>query len=32
MKAYLKSYLDRRAKREQIMKRNEMRKLWVCNT
>ena len=27
MKAYLKSYLERRAKREQIMKRNEMRKL-----
>ena len=27
MKAYLKSYLERRAKREQIMKKNEMRKL-----
>ena len=27
MKAYLKAYLERRAKREQIMKKNEMRKL-----
>jgi argonaute-like protein implicated in RNA metabolism and viral defense len=26
MKAYLKAYLERRAKREEIMKKNEMRR------